>query len=64
MPDAVSGVAGGGLYRTGDVGRRVRGGRVEHLGRGDDQVKVRGMRVELKGVEALLRSHEGWRRRW
>ena len=59
VPDAVSGVAGGRLYRTGDVGRRVRGGRVEHLGRGDDQVKVRGMRVELKGVEALLKSHEG-----
>jgi amino acid adenylation domain-containing protein len=59
VPDAVSGAAGGRLYRTGDVGRRVRGGRVEHLGRGDEQVKVRGVRVELKGVEALLRSHEG-----
>ncbi|HEY9404139.1 MAG TPA: amino acid adenylation domain-containing protein, partial [Pyrinomonadaceae bacterium] len=59
VPDALSGEAGGRLYRTGDIGKRVKGkgGRIEHLGRGDDQVKVRGMRVELKGVEALLRSH-------
>ncbi|HEY9404066.1 MAG TPA: non-ribosomal peptide synthetase, partial [Pyrinomonadaceae bacterium] len=59
IPDGISGESGGRLYRTGDIGRRIREGRIEHLGRGDDQVKVRGMRVELKGVEALMKSHEG-----
>ena len=43
-------------YRTGDLGYRDASGRFHHLGRIDNQVKVRGMRVELEEVEAHLRA--------
>ena len=43
-------------YRTGDLGYRDAGGRFHHLGRIDNQVKVRGMRVELEEIEAHLRA--------
>ena len=45
------------LYASGDVGRWLPGGAVECVGRLDDQVKVRGFRVELGDVEAALASH-------
>nr|APD71994.1 non-ribosomal peptide synthetase 3 [Streptomyces sp.] len=48
---------GGTLYRTGDLGRRLPGGDLEFAGRLGNQVKVRGHRVELEGIEALLESH-------
>ncbi|HEY0172389.1 MAG TPA: amino acid adenylation domain-containing protein [Pyrinomonadaceae bacterium] len=50
-------VPGARLYRTGDLVRRLPGGAVEFLGRNDNQVKVRGFRIELEEVEATLRSH-------
>jgi amino acid adenylation domain-containing protein len=46
-------------YRTGDRTRRLSDGTIEFLGRGDDQVKVRGYRVELAEIEAVLRQHPG-----
>jgi amino acid adenylation domain-containing protein len=47
------------LYRTGDRVRRRESGRIEFLGRADDQVKVRGYRLELGDVEHELRQHPG-----
>ncbi|HEY5910146.1 MAG TPA: MupA/Atu3671 family FMN-dependent luciferase-like monooxygenase [Verrucomicrobiae bacterium] len=45
------------LYRTGDFARYLPDGNIEILGRLDYQVKIRGHRVELGEIEALLNSH-------
>lgn len=44
------------LYRTGDMGRYLRDGSIEYLGRSDHQVKIRGNRIELGDIESVLRS--------
>ena len=46
------------VHKTGDYGRLLSGGDLEHLGRRDQQVQIRGVRVELGEIENLLRAHE------
>ena len=48
---------GGRMYRTGGRGRFLRDGRLEFLGRVDEQIKIRGYRVEAGDIEAALESH-------
>ncbi|CAM3715355.1 amino acid adenylation domain-containing protein [Nocardiopsis rhodophaea] len=45
------------LYRTGDLGRYLPDGEIEFLGRVDQQVKIRGHRVELGEIDAVLSEH-------
>lgn len=56
-PDPFGAQPGGRMYKTGDLGRVLPSGTIEVLGRADDQVKVRGFRVELSEVETVLREH-------
>ncbi|MFJ7212909.1 amino acid adenylation domain-containing protein [Amycolatopsis sp. NPDC098790] len=56
VPDAFGGT-GGRLYRTGDLVRWRPDATLEFLGRVDDQVQLRGFRVEPGEVEAVLREH-------
>lgn len=47
------------IYRSGDIVRLLANGEVDFIGRNDGQVKVRGFRIELTEVEAVIRKFPG-----
>lgn len=54
LPNSFSSTTGGRLYRTGDMARQAPDGNVLFLGRRDNQVKVRGYRIELDEIQAAM----------
>lgn len=58
IDDPFSGIPGGKIYRTGDLGRIKENGDIQCLGRIDHQVKVRGYRIELEEIEHALIKQE------
>jgi thioesterase domain-containing protein/acyl carrier protein len=57
IPDPFSGQPGALLYRTGDLARRRENGDLEFVGRFEDQIKIRGHRIELAEVREAIVSH-------
>jgi hypothetical protein len=57
-PNPFSYEPGARLYKTGDLARYLAEGQVEFLGRIDQQVKLRGFRIELEEIEAALNEHQ------
>lgn len=58
VPDPFGGEPGARMYRTGDLVRLLADGSIEFLGRLDHQVKIRGLRIEIGEIEAVLAQHD------
>jgi amino acid adenylation domain-containing protein len=59
VPDPFSKQPGAKLYRTGDRVRYLSDGTIEFLGRRDGQIKLRGIRIELAEINAVIEQHQG-----
>ncbi len=49
------------LYKTGDLGRWLPDGNIEYMGRKDNQIKIRGQRIEIREIEQQLLKHDAVR---
>jgi amino acid adenylation domain-containing protein len=58
VPDPFSSRPGARMYRTGDWARWLPDGELDFLGRKDDQIQIRGFRVELGEIESALFAHQ------
>jgi amino acid adenylation domain-containing protein len=61
IPDSITGEDGERLYRTGDLGLVLDNGELSFCGRRDDQIKIRGFRVEPAEIVAVLTSYPACR---
>jgi len=61
IPNPFSAAPGARLYKTGDLARYLPDGNIEFLDRIDDQLKIRGFRVEPGEIESVLNQHSGVR---
>ena len=61
IPDPFAPAAGASLYRTGDLARWRSDGTLEHLGRLDYQIKLRGFRIEVGEIEVAIAQHRAVR---
>ncbi|GAA5020218.1 hypothetical protein GCM10011506_05250 [Marivirga lumbricoides] len=59
VPDSNDAIPEERLYKTGDLCRRTENGDIEFLGRVDQQVKIKGFRIELEEIESVLESMQG-----
>src|SRR6185369_2782764 len=59
VPDPFSEQVGARLYRTGDIARYRSTGELEFIGRKDQQVKLRGIRIELEEIDSILGACPG-----
>jgi amino acid adenylation domain-containing protein len=58
IPNPFGKSAGARLYKTGDLASYREDGKIDYIGRADQQVKVRGARVEMGEIEDVFRKHE------